>query len=590
MKKWIRWSGLLSFLVLVALLLVVTHLFLDTWIKYGFEKFASKSIGAEVNVAHVKHSYAPLGLTFKKIQVTDPARPESNQVEIERVSAKLEFAPLLLNKFVINELTTDGVAFNTPRARPGKVYKDEVTSKDSGENDVNKKGFAENFDVELPSVKSILEKYPLQTREAVDTVKATYEGQEKGLREDYAALPDEERLKGYEQKIKAITEQEYSTANDVLQAREKLKSLKDELKREQEKVKSFQRSVAEASDSLAQDIQTLKSAPQEDFDKLKKLIAGDAAALTDMTELLFGEQTKKWLQRLLSAYELVVPLLQSSEEEKVKRERTEGRWIAFDETQALPNFLVRKAQVSLLLQGESVASTWRDITSEHDVLGRATTYNIAADNAQRWQSLLVDGNFWLAKSGLRAEQGWQLKSFKLPALPIEYENFISGEVEKALLNASGKLTVDKGLLDGKGLIDFVNMAIAATGENKTASIVAKALEELNQLQMQAKLSGKFDQPSFSLSSDLDSLLGDLVAQKAGKEVQGKLDELKSSLNGIASQELGTSESRLQDWEQWQAVADGKSESIEKMLQAEIQNALDKKKDKLEDELRKKLFK
>ncbi|WP_185236665.1 hypothetical protein [Teredinibacter franksiae] len=48
------------------------------------------------------------------------------------------------------------------------------------------------------------------------------------------------------------------------------------------------------------------------------------AALSEITALVFGEQARAWSKRLLSAYELVVPMLESKKEVEQVKGREEG--------------------------------------------------------------------------------------------------------------------------------------------------------------------------------------------------------------------------------------------------------------------------
>ena len=111
MKSIIRWPGLIAFFVIIGLVAVISIVFMDVWIKLGAEKGLAQATGAEVNIASVEHSFSPFGVTFNHVQLTDPKKPNTNQIEAEVVSARINVAPLLLRKLVIDELIVQNAQF-----------------------------------------------------------------------------------------------------------------------------------------------------------------------------------------------------------------------------------------------------------------------------------------------------------------------------------------------------------------------------------------------------------------------------------------------------------------------------------------------
>jgi conserved hypothetical protein TIGR03545 len=581
--KMIRWSGLGIFVGVIALLIAVTHFFVDSWIAKGIEAVAGDAVGAEVNVSSVSHSYSPFGVTVSGIQITDPAKPTHNQVQLESVTAEIEFLPLLMKKIIIDELAVTGVRFDSQRSKAGEVYL--PVESDAPEEAETGMG----FDVKLPSVDEVIAKIPLQTDKAKEAVKASYSAHDAKLKEQFSQLPDEKVLQDYSDKIKQLTEKDYKNPEDLLAAQNEFKSLKKSLNTEKSKINNFRKSAKDAQADLSKNIAALQTATSEDYNTLKGMLAGDMAALSEITALVFGEQARAWSKRLLSAYELVVPMLESKKEVEQVKGREEGRWVEFTDASALPDFLIRKADVSLEWQGQGFNSNWKDITTDHDILGRATTFSVDSKNTAAWQSLAVNGDFWLAATGLKANQNWNLQKVLLDQLPLLSENVLNGELTKASLNSVGALKITDGLLDGNGVINLVDMVLKMEGTNKFTEGVADTLNQLTSLKMDAGIAGVLDNPDFSLGSDLDKKIRDSMMASAGSEGRKKLDELQKKLGLRAGEEKGEGNAKLGDWSKLQDLADGKSESVEEMSKAKFEGELDKQKNELEDKLRKKLF-
>lgn len=94
--------------------------------KHGvIDKYATamltKANGAEVNVENIDLSLLTGKFVASGIQVTDPEKPENNQVVIGKVSADANVYDLLCGKVVVNELELSNVQFDTAREKPGEV-------------------------------------------------------------------------------------------------------------------------------------------------------------------------------------------------------------------------------------------------------------------------------------------------------------------------------------------------------------------------------------------------------------------------------------------------------------------------------------
>jgi uncharacterized protein (TIGR03545 family) len=123
MKKWIRWPGLIGFTVVVAVVVVLWFLFMDSMVRRAIERSGTALVGAEVDLARAHVTLVPLGITLSGLQVMDPAAPATNSLEIARIAFELDSLNLLRRKVIINEMGVEGVRFGTARKRPGTVVK-----------------------------------------------------------------------------------------------------------------------------------------------------------------------------------------------------------------------------------------------------------------------------------------------------------------------------------------------------------------------------------------------------------------------------------------------------------------------------------
>jgi len=578
MKTIVRLPGLIAFFVIVGLIAAISVVFMDYWIKLLAEKSLAKTTGAEVNITSVEHTFSPFGITLNHIQLTDPQAPHTNQLEAQSVSAKIDLAPLLLRKLIIDSLIISGVQLGSLRGSAGDVYR-KIAEEPSQAEDI----FADAK--ELPSVDDILAKSPLKTTKAIEGTLAVYAKYSDTLQHQYAALPEKDKLADYQKRIKTLTEADYKDPIKLAAAKKEFDRLQEEILQDKKLLSHFKRSITAAKNELSPQLAALKSAPSQDYEQLKLLIAGDVDAINDVTTLVFGEKTSEWSQYALAVFDIVGPMLNTQGQAEEEQIGYAGKWISFDDTSSLPDLWIKKAQISLQWQQETIISDWRDITHQHDVLGIPTVFSVNSSSSSLWQSLILNGELWLSPSGAKANQSWALSGLKLAEVSLVAQEKLTSQLDSGLLWSNGKVALNGETISGKGEIDLQNLIIKATGTNKMTNIVAKTLNQLNKLIINTDISGTIGNLDLSLSSDLNKQIGRALLSNVSTEQQTKLDELKQKLNKKTEGMLGDNNTQLAQWLDWEKLADGDLGSFNELLNAQFSRVIDEKK----DELKKKIF-
>jgi hypothetical protein len=170
---------------------------MDSWIRTGFEMVASDTVGAEVNVGRVEHSYRPFGVTLVGLQITDIDKPTHNKVQVESIAATIDLWPLLMNKVIVEQLTVAKLEFDVKRVSVGAVFRESAV-RTSKEDDNDTIGLG----VEIPSVDTLLASASLKTPTAQQALEDSYHAHDQELRQRYNDLPDEKVLEHYEEKLK----------------------------------------------------------------------------------------------------------------------------------------------------------------------------------------------------------------------------------------------------------------------------------------------------------------------------------------------------------------------------------------------------
>tara|TARA_R110002167_G_scaffold203006_2_gene406933 strand:- start:2687 stop:4444 length:1758 start_codon:yes stop_codon:yes gene_type:complete len=583
MKNIIRWPGLIAFVLITGSIAAIIILFFDFWIKLAAQKGLEVATGAEVNISAAEHTFSPFGISLIDVQLTDPNKPATNQIQAAKISADIELSPLLLRKVIIDNLIVSGVQFGTERATEGAVFR---KTNAQGERSVLEELFPNKED--LPSVDEVLARSPLKTTKAIEEAQAAYDRHKEGIATQYKNLPSKDKLAEYKKQIEALSKANYKNPSELLAAKEKFDLLKQEIRADKQILSDFKDSVSQAKQELSPKIAQLKAAPGQDYEQLKALVAGDAGAISDVTTMVFGEKAAQWAEYGLAAFDIVAPMLKNKEQQN-EEAVSAGRWLSFDDASGLPELWIKNADISLSWQQENLLSVWHDITYQHDIIGRATTFKVDSSKSKLWQSFKLNGDFWLKENGILAQQNWQLAGLKLDNIDLVNQDKLSSKLLSGLMSSNGSIKVRENTVNGDGVINLTSLTMQAQGSNKMTNIVANTLNQLEQLSINSGVGGVIGDLDLSFSSDLNRQLGSALLANIGKEEQGKLDELKAKLNTQMQAALGSQDAQLDEWLDWEKLADGDISSLEGMLNSKMNNAIDNKKDELKDKLKGKLF-
>ena len=201
MKKWLRWQGVVVFLVLGAVIAIVWLFLVDRMVKAGIEKAGTRAVGARVELASADFSLFPLGLDLEKLQVTNPDAPMTNIVDVGHISLLLEAEHLLRKKIIVREMGLENVQFNTPRKVSGAIKEGAPTPPESDS--------TSKFSLDLPNlgaadVKDILKKEKLETLEAAEKFKTDVLQEQKNFEAMLKELPDEKTFQQYRQRVEKL--------------------------------------------------------------------------------------------------------------------------------------------------------------------------------------------------------------------------------------------------------------------------------------------------------------------------------------------------------------------------------------------------
>ncbi|NVK55194.1 MAG: TIGR03545 family protein [Alteromonadaceae bacterium] len=550
--------------ILITLILLY-WLFANTLIKSVLESQLTKAHGAEVNITDFEHSLFPVAVDIQTIEFTDPREPLSNQLVIGNMHGDIELTALLDDQLIMNQLSIVDVAFNQPRQNRGKVLR-QPTGKSFNTL------FTEAREA-LPEVDELLSRSPLKTTAAVQNAQQAYATYADELKTDYQQLPDKARLDYYKAQVKQLLETDYKNPAELAKAKAAFDALKEEIRADKNLITNFKEKASAARQALSTSLKELKSAPQQDYALLQGIYAGDQAALSQLTEALFGEKAEQYNSYLFTAFDLIVPLLKGGDDETTTVSNEE----------APLQVLIRNANVSVNWQDTRLTGDWKNITNVHTLFGNPTTFllNSVTDGKK---SFTTQGQFLLDENGLDASQTWQIAGLLLENVSLSDNKKLDASIKQALLAAAGSITITDNALDGAGNIDLTELTMAAAGSNKLTNTIADVLDSLSSLDIQMNIGGSLTSPTFGFSSDLDNQLAGAVLASLSASQQGKLDELNNKLQSMVGEQNEMLSGELGDINSWIKASQNDEAALQALLQTSLKNVVDKQKDKLLNKL------
>lgn len=574
-----RWQGLLAFIIILVLLVAFSLLLLNSILKWTMEYNLGQLNGAEVNIAEVDHHWSPLGLELTGVELTDPAAPMQNRVVVGRLSATVNVEQLLLGRIHLEEVVSTGIRVAQPRRSAGEVY--QLPSADSVANELRQQ-FA-NFELNLPSTDEVMSRLQLQTPAAIAKAREQLEAQQTKLAEAKQALPTEEKIKSYEQQVKAITEADYSNPAALARAQQEFEKLKQQFEQDRAAVLAFKEVASESADTIKALFAEVRTAPARDLERAKQLMQLNSEGLSEITAVIFGEQVQQWSQYILLAYEQLAPMLaRSADVEPVADERAQGDWVEFAAASAPPSFLIKHAVTEFVFGETQVEVDWQNITHQHAQLGQPTTFRARGENSNLWRVLNLNGELALTADGVDARQQWQVQGIQLQQLALAESQQFAATILSTLLDSEGSVALRDSQLSGGGTVRLADLAMQASAENKWANVVAQALQKLTHLDIQTDVSGAMTAPVFALHSDLDRQLGSALQSAALDQAETQLQGIRADLQAQANGFLGDSE---QDFNEILALvtdAENREQRLQSLLKAKLEAQLE---DKLKDKLK-----
>jgi len=595
MTRFIRWQGLLAFIVLSALVTVFLYLFAETLVKKGIISSAESAFGAEVNISEVKLAYSPLQISVLGLQVTDKENPKQNLFSFERAIAGVDVWQYLFGKIIVEQLEVSKLEFSSVRVQAGKVYIDEKVNGEGGDSlSEQAKAMLPEVDMQLPDVKALLNDSNLLTVKASEQLQASYRAEQVKLEALKTQLPNKAKLKSYQDQVKALGKVKVKSLADIENIKAEFAKIKAQFKADQALVKKAKQQVLASKDLLAQQVNEVKSAPSKDWQQIEKTYQLESIDTEDFAHILFGEQARSYVQKAQWAYEKVSPFIGKSDEEgevtKIKT-HANGRFVYFKEETPLPSVLIKKALFSIEHEQGDFTLEGSELTHQHWIRGKDSLVNISSSSNGE---LKLNSHFKLTQSGgFTADGNWSVNNRALSNANLTTSKALTLSLAAANLSGEGTFNLNNDVILATNHLALEQASYQGQASTKVTKLLLDTIKSLDKLTIDIGVNGKVEKPSFTIASSLN----DALTGAFKKQVSGKLTEFKGKVNKGLNEKL-TSALKLGDSQAAElldlealltntdkALADLKNSDVVKQQQKKLE---DKMKDKVKDKLKNKL--
>ncbi len=598
--KIIRWPGLIAFILIFALLVGGGVLFAESIVQSMIESTLTDINGAKVDIASVQINYSPVSLSVNDIQIADAARPMTNSIQIARARFAMSGGDLLLGKLIIDDMSLTGIRVDTPRKRSGALPK---TKKTQAPVDDEKTLFDFDLpDIDLPDVGEALKQEPLKSEKLVDELNLDVDKtrqQWKATRDDIKDQKRWDSLKARYEKIRRDFKGDFAQKLDAIKD---AKQLRDDLKKEMERIRNARRQFNTDSERLENAFKAVKAAPKQDIERIKQKYKLDNLNTGNIAELLFGAQAAEYLSLARTWYRRIKPYIESDEEEQ-EAVRFEGEDIVFREFNPKPGFYVRKVAIDAEIPRGRFAGSMTDLSSDQSVSKKPTRFKLAGQDMRHRDSEELSGEFnYVKKDRGYSQFEYRIKAYQLRDFDISKSKKLALNMSSGLMDLSLSSRIQSGRINGNTDIDFskVNFKAGTRSSGAVTRMLATAFSDIHRFNIEATFGGNLKDLDMDLKSDLDNQIGhQFKAQIDARKRQFEQD-LKARIDKKLREPLAELEQKKQKLDRIKAEVDDKERELKLQLadlddkikqekEIQKQKLRDKKKQK-KDELKQKLLK
>ncbi len=597
-----RWSGLLAFIVISALITVTGMFLLEPFVKNQLASYLSEKNGATVDIGDVRINYWPLQMTIRQIEIGDSQNLNLNAVQIERVNFQLSVDDLLLKKLIVDDMSVDNVQLETQRAYPARIIRTDVTKTEQKKTEEESQDDSFSIsDIDLPDVKDVLKAEPLESTKVFESLQKDIESTQSNWRKIKQDIGDQQRWDEYDQRYAKIKQGFKGNTKEKLQALKEARQLIQDLKKEKVRIQQARRQFNEDYDRLNNEFKQARQAPSKDVQRIRQKYKLDNLNADNISQLLLGEKATAYIQLARRWYKKIQPYMETEDDVKdVQHERSRGRDIRFTEYNPQPDVLIKHVSISARLPRGDFKGEINNISSNQRINRKPMTFVLSGQKMRKRKAEEIKGEFnFIDPENKFVQVDYQLQAAQLDKLVLSRSSKLPLSINKGLLNMKMDARLADGRLKGQALMDFQQVVFSSGKQTGgMAAMLADSFRNIKQFNVDVRFVGALDTLQLKLKSDLDNQVGAQFKAQLKQKSREFEQQLQARINNKFKAPLAKLETQRQKLNQFKSDLDKKEQQIQQRIDAlkqkikqkenekkqQLKNKLDSKKDKLKQKL------
>jgi uncharacterized protein (TIGR03545 family) len=510
--------------VLLVIAVVGVVFALEPIAKFMIEHEGSKQVGAQVDVDSVDISFYPTHVTLNGLTVANPQEPMRNLLQSEKVSADLDAKALFKMQVIADQVLLSGLQMYTERSTPGTLDGSMPPAKDESASTMPS--------ISLPDPSALLAEEKATIQAEVTDIQNGFSEIEARWKIKSEKVPEQVQFDQYKQRWDELKDK------NVIERIAGAKELRDDIKAELRQFDNLKEDLSTDSAAVKSLSSRAANLPAEQSKRMMSKYGLDQGS-EGMLRFLLGDEVNALVQRGLSLYQETIGKIASKEEAAPSSEPA---------TELPVNILIRKILIDgyQVIGGEKLAYSGEinDVTDKQDYWNKPITMALRGGMEQQSQ-LVIDGIFDQRNDTVKSVFNMALKQLALSGVSLSQSPELPLQLEKGIADIAANFSIDGDNLKGSvaGLVNQAKLLVAQTAtNNKTATLLATALEDVSKLVMDLSVNGTVNEPAIKLKSNLDRILGDVL----GAELKSQLGDVQEKLKTKLSADYGPQIAKFQD--------------------------------------------
>ncbi len=522
-------------ILIVFLFSLFPFLFLDTILENKLEAYGSSLNGASVEFDSVHFSFFHSTMQWQHLQVANPKALWQNTFETKDCKLKFEFLPLLQLKFIADDLSIHGLSFTTKRNAKGAVFQQNDNTNENS--DAPGSGFPNNISSKLfhkVNTDSLLASIQEKTPGRIDSVKKTYQDSFDRWEKELNKIPDTGELDSLKTELKKLKFKDIKTLDDAKKMLDKLAGIYDKMDETKKIIDGLQREIEPKFGELKDQTKLIEKWTRADY---RSLIEQSQTTISTegFSTLLFGSELTNKIMSTENIVTSIRHFYQKYHIHKPPKEsphRGKGQTIYFGNDTELPKLWIKQIELSGKDTNGREFSGWiKNLTTNQNFVNEATELSVSSSDPGK-EGIRIEGKIDYRDTTKTETAHVIITGFPLRGKTLSGSSYLPHRVTNGTADLNVNLEFNRN--DEEHSLDFRGSDIAFDPEELNSKelkadlkdIMIQIADALKNIDLQAGFSKAGGRTSLKISSSVDHIIGDLLANK----LTGKIDDTQKIID------------------------------------------------------------